>query len=422
MLDKIVSHKIIPVELNYFSPHIMLRILPVFLGFIFAMSLTLGTIAAPTSHDAPPKNATLVYVGTFTDTPANSEGIYCFWLNTGNNDLSQNITLQPLGVAAETPNPSFLALDRERRLLFCANEKDSFQGKPGGGVSSFAIDATTGKLTPINQQSSMGPGPCHLVLDKTGRNLLVANYNSGNVAVLPVATDGRLGEATCVIQDTGKGPNPERQQGPHAHCVALSPDNRFAFVCDLGIDKVMIYKFDAAHGKLTPNDPPFAAVEPGAGPRHIVFHPNGKFAYVISEMGSTITAFAYDAETGALKEVQTLSSLSGNYSGPNKAAEIAIAPSGKFLFASNRGNNTVVLFAIDAEKGILARIEEQTTGGKTPRHFGLDPSGKYLVICNQDSDTILACRIDPNNGHLKPPSSVLTATPSPVCAVFLPRN
>lgn len=389
----------------------------VVLGIIFAVWLTRETVAAPAANDA--KNATLVYVGTFTDTPAKSKGIYYFWLRTEGKEVSQNATLMPLGLAAETASPSFLTLDVKRRLLFSANETDSFAGKPGGGVSAFSIDPSTGKLKPINEQSSMGSRPCHLVLDKTGKNLLVANYNSGNVAVLPVAADGRLGEATCVVQDTGKGPNPQRQQGPHAHCVTLSPDNRFVFVCDLGTDKVMIYKFDAEQGKLTPNDQPFATVKPGAGPRHIVFHPNGKFAYVINEIDSTITVFVYDPRAGALKELQTLSSLPRDYDGRNTAAEIAIAPSGKFLFASNRGHDTVVSFAIDPEKGTLNWVAEQNIGGKTPRHFGIAPSGQQLAICNQDSGTVLMCRIDARNGRLTP-SGVFAEVPSPVCAVFLP--
>jgi 6-phosphogluconolactonase len=396
----------------------MLKTFRVVFGFIFAMSLPHRIVAASTASDAPPKNATLVYVGTFTDTPARSKGIYYFWLRTEGNEASEKTTLMPLGLAAETPSPSFLTLDDKRRVLFSANETESFESK-AGGVSAFSIDPATGKLKFINEQSSMGARPCHLVLDKTGKNLLVANYNSGNVAVLPVAADGRLGEATCVVQDTGVGPNPERQKGPHAHCVALSPDNRFAFVCDLGTDKVMIYKFDTEHGQLTPNDPPFATVKPGAGPRHIVFHPNGKFAYVINEIDSTITVFAYDPTAGTLKELQTLSSLPRDYNGWNTAAEIAVAPSGKFLFASNRGHNTVVSFAIDASKGTLNWVAEQNTGGKMPRHFGILPSGNQLAICNQDSNTVLLCRIDASNGRLTP-SDVLTDVPSPVCSVFLP--
>jgi 6-phosphogluconolactonase len=369
--------------------------------------------------DSPPKNATLVYVGTYTGTPEKSKGIYLFWLKTEGNEVSENIKLMPLGVAAESQNPSFLTLDTTRRLLFCANEIESFEGKPSGAVSAFSIDPATGKLKLINQKSSLGAGPCQLVLDKTGKNVLVANYNSGSVAVLPVDANGVLGEATCVVQEAGKGPNPKRQEGPHAHCVTLSPDNQFAFVCDLGTDKVMSYKFDAEHGKLTANDPPFFQAKPGAGPRHMVFHPNGNFAYIINELDSTVTALAYDLKTGGFKELQTLSSLPGSYDGPNTAAEIGIVPSGKFLFASNRGNQTVVLLAIDSNKGTLTWVEEQNTGGKTPRHFGIQPSGKHLAICNQDSNTVLVCHIDAANGRLKP-SGVFAEVPSPVCAVFLP--
>ena len=386
-----------------------------FIFLLVATSLCQAVTAAPTS-DAPPKNSTLVYVGTYTDTPAKSKGIYLFWFQTEANEVS---TLMPLGVAAETPSPSFLTLDTKRRLLFCANESETFEGKPGGGVRPFSIDPASGKLKLISQRSSMGAGPCQLVLDQTGKYVLVANYNSGNVAVLPVGMDGTLGEATSVIQDSGKGPNTSRQEGPHAHCVTMSPDNKFAYVCDLGIDKVMVFKFDAAHGKLSENNPPYVQTKPGAGPRHLVFHPSKKFAYLINEIDSTITAFAYDAKTGGLKELQTLSSLPGHYEGPNKAAEIAITPSGKFLFASNRGNETVVLFAIDAGKGTLTLVEQQNTGGKTPRHFGIQPSGKHLAICNQDSDTVLVCGIDATSGRLKP-SGVFTPVPSPACAVFLP--
>jgi 6-phosphogluconolactonase len=397
----------------------MLTIFRAILAVFFITFMSGKTQAASTTSDSPPKNATLVYVGTYTGTPEKSKGIYLFWLKTEGNGVSQNITLMPLGVAAETQSPSFLTLDTKRRLLFCANEIDSYEGKSSGAVSAFSIDPATGKLKLINQQSSMGAGPCQLVLDKTGRNLLVANYNNGSVAVLPVDADGRLGEATCVIQDAGKGRNPQRQEGPHAHCVTMSPDNQFAFVCDLGIDKVLSFKFDAEHGKLVPNDPPFFQTKAGAGPRHLVFHPNGKFAYVIDELDSTITALAYNDKTGTLTELQTLSSLPGYYDGPNKAAEIGIVPSGKFLFASNRGNETVVLFAIDSEMGTLNWIEEQNTGGKTPRHFGIQPSGKHLAICNQDSNTVLVCRIDAMNGRLKP-SGVLAEVPSPACALFLP--
>ncbi len=364
-------------------------------------------------------NATLVYVGTYTGGKSKSQGIYLFRLQTQNLEVSQNITLVPLGLAFETPSPSFIELDPKRRLLFAVNETNEFQGKPTGGVSAFSINPTTGKLTLINQRSSMGAGPCHLALDKTGKNLLVANYDSGNVAVFPVAADGTLGEPSDFVQHKGKSVNKDRQEGPHAHCVTMAPDNRFAFVCDLGLDKVLTYRFDAEHGKLTPADPAFTALKPGAGPRHMVFRPDGKFAYVINELDSTITAFSYNPQTGALTEVQSVSTLPHYYDGPNTTAEIDVHPTDKWLYASNRGHNSVILFSIDQENGNLTYVEEQGTGGKTPRHFGIQPSAKHLAIANQDSDTILVCRIDAGNGRLKP-SGVFAEAPSPVCVKFLP--
>jgi 6-phosphogluconolactonase len=368
-------------------------------------------------ENAPQGTSTLVYVGTYTG--SKSKGIYLFRLQPTGAEVFQNVTLVPRGIAAETQNPSFLELDLKRRLLFAVNELDTFEGKPTGAVSAFKIEPT-GKLTLLNQRPSMGAGPCHLVLDKEGRNLLVANYGSGSAAVIPVASDGKLGEASDVVQHTGKSVHPERQKGPHAHCVTLDPANHFAFVCDLGLDKVMRYRFDAQKGKLTPGEPAFTPVKAGAGPRHMVFRPDGKFAYVINELDSTIVTFEYDPATGALKELQSISTLPGYYDGPNTTAEIAMTPgSGKFLYSSNRGHNSVVLFGVDAAKGMLTYIEEQGTGGRTPRHFGIQPSGQHLAICNQDSDTVLASRIDGGNGRLKP-SGIFASVPSPACAVFLP--
>jgi 6-phosphogluconolactonase len=366
-----------------------------------------------------PANATLVYAGTFTG--PKSKGIYYFRLQTDNLEVSQNITLVPLGLAAESENPSFFEIDLKRRLLFAVNEVGRFEGKATGAVSAFSVDAGTGKLTLLNQRPSMGTGPCHLVLDKEGKFVLVANYGGGSTAVLPVGPDGRLGEATSFIQHSGKSIDPKRQTGPHAHCVALDPANRFAFVCDLGLDKVLTYRFDAQQGKLTPADPAFTTIKAGAGPRHMLFRPDGRFAYVLNEINSTVNAFSYDAKTGVLTELQTISTLPGYYDGPNSGAEIGIHPSGKFLYASNRGNNTVVLFGVDADQGTLTYIEEQGTGGKTPRHFGIEPSAKHLAIGNQDSDTILACLIDAGNGRLKP-SGVFAACPAPVCLKFLPPS
>jgi len=364
-------------------------------------------------------NPTFVYVGTYTG--PQSKGIYLFRLQTENLEVSQNILLVPIGVAAETPSPSYLALDAKRRWLFAVNEVAELDGSPTGGVTAFAINPATGALTSLNRRSSKGKGPCHLVVDKQSRYVLVANYNSGSVAVLPIARDGRLGEATDFVQHTGRSVHPERQTGPHAHCVTLDPANRFAFVCDLGLDKILAYRFDAARGKLTPHAPPFAAVKPGAGPRHMVFRPDARFAYVVNELNSTITVFVYDAAAGTLSERQTVSTLPEHFDGANTTAEIDVHPSGKWLYVSNRGHNSVALFAIDRENGTLTWVEEQGTGGNTPRHFGIEPSAKYLAIGNQNSDTVLVCRIDAGNGRLKP-SGVFASAPSPACVKFLPPS
>ena len=358
------------------------------------------------------KKDTLVYVGTYTG--AKSKGIYLY-------KLSENGSLAPLGVAAETPNPSFLELDPGRKLLFAVSEISAFEGKPTGAVSSFAIDPTSGKLKFLNQRSSHGTGPCHLVLDRERRHVLVANYGSGSVAVLPIGNDGLLGEATAAIQHNGKSVHPDRQKGPHAHCVTMAPDNRFVFVCDLGLDQVLSYRFDAQRGKLTPNQPPFASLKPGAGPRHMVFRPDARFAYVINELDSTITAMAYDSKAGALHPLQSVSTLPQDYSGKNTTAEIDIHPSGKFLYGSNRGQDTVVVFQVDGDKGTLTRVADHKTGGKTPRHFGIDPSGRLLAVGNQASDTIQLCEIDSQSGQLQP-SAALAEAPSPVCIRFLPPS
>jgi len=380
---------------------------------------------APSSASASSASAadlakdTLAYVGTYTTGKSTSKGIYLFKLQTGGPNDPQDVTLAPLGLAVETPNPSYLDIDVRRRLLFAVNEVGTFEGKPTGAISAFSIDPATGRLTLLNQRSSMGTSPCHLVLDKQGRNILVANYGSGTVAVLPVAPDGRLGEATSVVQHTGSSINPQRQKGPHAHCTVLDPANRFAFACDLGLDKILAYRFDAAKGTLTPHEPAFAGVKPGAGPRSMVFRPDGRFAYVGNEMQSSATVFRYDANAGVLTEVQTVSTLPAGFEGSNSVAEVSMHPSGKWLYVSNRGHDSVALFNIDPDNGTLTYVAEQSTGGRTPRHFGIDPSAKYLVMANQNSDTLLVSRIDPGDGRLKP-SAVFAQAPTPVFVKFLP--
>jgi 6-phosphogluconolactonase len=369
--------------------------------------------AIPTRAAEVLAGATIAYVGTYTN--AQSKGIYAFAFQAD----SQAISLAPLGLAAQVTSPSFLAVDAKNKFLFAVNEVDKTAGQTGGGVSSFSINPQTGMLTPINQQSSMGKGPCHIALDNAGKNVLVANYGSGSVAVYQVASDGRLSEASSFVQHQGSSVNKSRQEGPHAHCIALDAANRFAFVCDLGLDKVMIYRFDAQAGKITPNDPPSASIKPGSGPRHMTFGRDGKSAYVNNEMTSTVTAFSYDDKSGALTEVQTLSTLPEGFKGNTSTAEIAVHPSGKFLYVSNRGHDSIATFNIDQAKGTLTFVEAFPTGGKTPRHFAIAPSGNHLLIENQGSGNIILCAIDQGTGRLKAignPAQV----PSPVCVVFVP--
>lgn len=350
----------------------------------------------------------LVYVGTYTG--PKSKGIFVFQMD------GQTGMLTPLGLAGETRNPAFLDIDPRHKLLFAINEIGRFEGKPAGAVTAFSINPANGMLTQLSQHSSAGSGPCHVLVDAAGRNILVANYGGGSVTVLPIEPDGHLGDQTAFIQDTGKSVNPGRQEGPHAHCMVLDAANRFAFACDLGLDKILIYRFDSEHGTLTPNEPPFVALKPGSGPRHMVFHPNGREAYVISELKSTITRFTYNARRGVLTEEQTISTLPNDFKSRNYPAEIAVHPSGKFLYGSNRGHDSIAIFSIDSVTGALTSIGYEPTRGKTPRNFAIDPSGEYLVAANQDSNNLAVFRIDPATGRLK---FVATAdVPAPACVRF----
>jgi 6-phosphogluconolactonase len=322
-----------------------------------------------------------------------------------------------LGLAVETAEPSFLAVDSSGRFLYAVNETETYNGQPTGAVSAFAIQPDTGKLSLLNQVSSRGTDPAHITLDRTGKYALVANYTSGSVAVFALLKDGRLGEVTSFVQHKGSSVNPERQKGPHAHAIALSPDNRFAVVADLGLDELLVYSFDAAKGTLGAQ-PQVVKASPGAGPRHLVFSKDGRFLYMLNEMQSSVVAYSYDAASGALHELQTISSLRKGFSGENTAAEIEIDPSGKFLFASNRGDDSIAVFAIDSHTGMLTHVETDSTGGKTPRNFAIDPTGSWLLAANQDSDNIVVFRLDQKTGHLSPTGDALQV-PSPVCLKFV---
>ncbi|HUT88209.1 MAG TPA: lactonase family protein [Thermoguttaceae bacterium] len=352
----------------------------------------------------------VVYVGTYTG--GDSRGIYRCRLDLGTG------TLRSLELAAETLNPSFLALHPSGRFLYAVGEIGNFGGGKTGAVSAFRIEPKSGKLTPLNQQPSRGTGPCHLTVDRTGRNVLVANYGSGSVACLPIGDDGRLGDATSFVQHEGSSVNPQRQQGPHAHVVELDAANRFAFVADLGLDKILIYRLNADRGQLTPNDPPSAAVAPGAGPRHFAFHPTGRFAYVINEIDSTVTAFGYDAQRGALEPLETVPTLPEGFTGKSTTAEIVVHPSGRFLYGSNRGHDSLVIFAVDARTGKLRYVGHEPTQGKAPRNFAIDPSGDYLLAANQGTDNVVVFRIDANTGELRPTGHSLEV-PKPVCLVMM---
>ena len=352
----------------------------------------------------------MVYVGTYTGGPSASKGIYRLRLDLDSGALTE------AGPPTESVSPSFLALHPSGRYLYAVNETDG-PPKGEGGVSAFAVDARTGALTPLNKESSRGGSPCHLALDARGRYVLVANYGGGSVAVLPVQPDGRLSPPTTFVQHEGHGADPGRQKGPHAHWVDVDKANRFALVADLGLDEVLVYKFDPAKGGLTPNQPPAARLAPGAGPRHAAFHPDGRHVYVINELQSTVTAFSYDPATGALGELQTLSTVPAGYTEPTNTAEIAVRPDGKFLYGSNRGHDSIAIFAVDAATGKLTAAGHQPTRGKKPRNFAIDPTGTWLLAANQDSDGIAVFRIDRASGALSPVGQPFSV-PRPVCVLM----
>ncbi len=348
----------------------------------------------------------LVYVGTYTG--GASEGIYVYRMDPASG------ALELASAATGVDNPSFLAIDPHHRRLYAVNELEESGGRPAGAVSAFSIDPETGGLTFLNRRSSQGPGPCHLGVDRTGRYVLVANYSGGSVSVLPVRKDGQLGEAASFVQHAGSSVDPERQAGPHAHSITLDPANRYAFVADLGLDGIMVYRFDAVRGKLEPADDARVRVKAGAGPRHFDFHPGGRYAYLINELDSTITAFAYDGAGGALRELQTVPALPPDYGGTSHCADIHVSPSGRFVYGSNRGHDSIVIFGIDEGTGRLTYLGHESTQGANPRGFAIDPTGAFLLVANQDTDTIVTFRIERKTGGLVPTGRVAEA-PTPAC-------
>ena len=310
--------------------------------------------------------------------------------------------------------PPFWRSIPEHRYLYSVNAVREVDGKPSGGVSAFRIDPNTGELAFLNQQLSGGPGPCHLSVDHTGQYVLVANYAGGSVAMLPIQADGSLGEATDFVQHTGPSVNPARQQEPHAHSINIDPGNRYAFAPDLGTDKIVIYELDLTHGKLKPNNPPWALVHAGAGPRHFDFHPNGRWGYAINELDSSMTAFDYDSSTGALTEIGSIDTLPEDFNDTSHCADVHVSPSGKFVYGSNRGHDSIVIFAVNERTGRLTRVGHESTQGETPRNFAIDPTGTLLLAANQASSTVVTFRIDSETGELDPTGHVADV-PTPVC-------
>ena len=350
-------------------------------------------------------------VGTYTS-KTQSKGIYAIRFDAATGKLTSD------GLVAEAVDPSFLAVHPNGKYIYAVNEMPEFEGQKSGAVSAYSLDRASNKLTLLNQVASRGAGPCYIALDKTGKFILVANYDGGSVAVFPVEDDGRLGAATGFAQHSGSGPTKDRQETAHAHWIETSADNRFAVVADLGLDEVLVYRFDAATGKLSANDPAFVKLSGGAGPRHFAFHPNNKFAYSLNEIQSTVTAFQYDQQAGTLAPVQTVPTLPAEFTAPNDTAELVIHPNGKFLYASNRGHNSIAIFAVDPNVGTLTPLGTASTQGKTPRNFAIDPSGKFLIVANQDSNNLTVFRIDGKTGELQFTHQTLEV-PTPVDIAFL---
>ncbi len=368
-------------------------------------------------------NEMLAYVGTYTETirfgsgkilQGKGEGIYVYRMNQTSGAME--LVSKATGVA----NPSYLAIDSTRCHLYAVNELKTYEDRPSGTISAFAVDSKTGHLEFLNKRLTHGTDPCHVFVDTRRKCVFVSNFMSGSVCVLPVLGDGSLGEASDVIQHQGSSVDPVRQKGPHAHSVTLDEVNRFVFVPDLGVDKVLVYKFDPERGRLEPHEVPWIKMKPGAGPRHMVFHPSGRFAYLVNELDSTMAVLSYDGGSGTFKELQIVPTLPEGFLGQSTCGDVQVSPSGGFVYASNRGHESIVIYQIDQGTGKLTLVGHASTQGKTPRHFGIDPTGTYLLAANQDTDAIVTFHIDPHWGKLQPTGHV-TQVPTPVCVKFLPR-
>ena len=366
----------------------------------------------------------LVFVGTYTEPilfgtgkvlEGKGEGIYVFGLDT------ESGALEAVGKTTGVANPSYLAFHPSRRFLYAVNELKTYEGAPTGAVSAFAVDPATGSLRLLNRRPTHGTDPCHVVVDDAGKHVFVANFMSGSVCVLPVGAGGSLGEASDFVAHQGSGIDPARQKGPHAHSVPLDASSRHAFVPDLGLDKLLVYRFDPGRGMLEPHPTPWVKVKPGAGPRHLALHPGGRFAYLVNELDSTVVALAYDRRAATFEYLQSVSTLPDGFEGASTCADIHVSPSGDFVYASNRGHDSIAIFRQDPHAGTLRCVGHESAGGRTPRSFGIDPSGRFLLAANQDGDSIVVFRIDAGSGMLRPTGHV-APVPTPVCVKFLVRS
>lgn len=361
--------------------------------------------AEPSQEDSP-----LLFVGTYTEPEqSHSEGIYVFRM-----DFSGRLTFE--NVIKGIVNPSYLEIHPNLNFLYDVNEVQNFAGQRGGGVSAFSIDSDSRELSLLNSQSSQGEDPCYISIERTGKYALVANYSSGSVAMLPIQSDGQLGKATDVVQHSGSSIHPKRQKGPYAHCIIPDPTNRFAMAADLGTDKIFIYRMDLDIGKLYNHAE--VMVKAGSGPRHLKFHPDLPYMYVINELNSTLTAFRYLSDTGTLEEIQTVPTLPEDFKRENLPADIHIAPSGNYLYASNRGHDSIASFLIDKNTGLLSGRGYTATHGREPRNFAIDPSGRFLLAANQKSNNVITFQIDPETGQLSSTGHKQDVS-MPVCLKFL---
>jgi 6-phosphogluconolactonase len=395
--------------------------------FFVGIAIFLASCQAPQTEQGetedstaaqPDENTTtaMVYVGTYAG--PDQESIWLYRLNTETGELEQ-----ALGIKAGE-NPSYLALDKERRFLYAVNETENYRGKKDGAVSAFAINQQTGDLTLLNKVPSHGKAPCHISLDAPGKTVMVANYTGGNIVAFPIKENGFIEEKSRNLHppNTGSGPNKERQEAAHAHWIGPSPDGKFAFAVDLGTDEVLRYNLNSEKAAVTietfSKTVAFAA-KPGAGPRHMVFHPSGNYAYVINELNSTMTALAYNSTTGTFTELQTISTLPADYKGENSCAAVKVSADGRFLYGSNRGHNSIVVYAIDSETGKLTLVQHQDTGGDWPRDFTLDLTGNVMLVANERSNSIVSFKVDKATGNLAPTGHEVKVH-KPVCLQVVP--